>query len=310
LAYLDKDLEIGTTAEWLENTQPTTNAGTQSTNLEKSVQEIFKDDIFPQYFEEYIQNKNRKTTSYYRFLIKPTGNTSELVVAIKDELWNVKNRTIFEVNNLPEIIDFCAGWLLGCDPKFLSADVVKTELLIKAGKDTVVPDFYITKMLETLFLNKESGVTKAPVIKLMCQGNDLATLRGIFAGTEINGIFSGFVKNDDDLDIKWARLNDHIDMLKDFRYIAMQDDYITQVSNILDMKCEDDKPATLKDIFMAKGILPITQETTSGTQIFAQCKEAELEGIMKWLSTELGMDSPNKWEIFSLNKTEPEHGKG
>jgi hypothetical protein len=127
-------------------------------------------------------------------------------------------------------MDVVAGWLRGCDPIFLSATVIEQELRLTLDKKhgaAAVPSFYVKKATVTIWVNKQSEKSSAPVVKVVCDALGTATLRAMLTNVNLPEIFSKFVSNNNKKQVKWAFLNDHIDELNNKHYLIIQGPGIT-----------------------------------------------------------------------------------
>jgi hypothetical protein len=128
------------------------------------------------------------------------------------------------ISKTREILDVVAGWLRGCDPIFLSATVIEQEIRVtleaKHGA-TAVPSFYVKKATETIWVNKQSEKSSAPVVKVVCDASGTATLRAMLTDVKLPEIFSKVVSNNNEKQVKWAFLNDHIDELNTKHYLII-----------------------------------------------------------------------------------------
>jgi hypothetical protein len=144
-------------------------------------------------------------------------------------------------------MDVVAGWLSGCDPIFLSATIIKQELRLALDKKhgaAIVPSFYVKKATETIWVNKQSEKSSAPVVKVVCDASGTATLRAMLTDVKLPEIFSKFVSNNNEKQVKWVFINDHIDELNNKHYLIIQGPGISASNNILEEEGTDSTQKT------------------------------------------------------------------
>jgi predicted transcriptional regulator len=164
---------------------------------------------------------------------------------------------------------------------------------------TTVPSFYVKKATETIWVNKQSEKSSAPVVKVVCDASGTATLRAMLTDVKLPEIFSKFVSNNNEKQVKWAFLNDHIDELNTKHYLIIQGPGITVSKNILEEEGTDStqKTGTLRNLFKAQGMIPHFQEGQGGKSVFAQVSSDKLMAVQVYLTTNFVDEKANDWKI-------------
>jgi hypothetical protein len=304
LEKLDESIVLHERNQWLENSPATARTITIPLSLkEANRNNHYTDDILNQFTEIYTEAKRGgRTTTYLRFCMTAKRNVPEMMQIITGEIRRNKSNVNVGISKTREIIDVVAGWLQGCDPIFLSAPVIETELRraleSKHGADKV-PSFYVKKATETIWVNKQSEKSSAPVVKVICEASGTAILREMLNDCNQPEIFTKFVSNNNDKTVKWALLNDHIDELHSKRYLIIQGSAITISDNILEEEGMDNTQTTgtLRQLLKKQGMIPLLQQGQGGKALFAQIHCDKTEAVQVYLTTNFVEVKEMDWRI-------------
>jgi hypothetical protein len=190
LESLDDSIVLHERSEWLEGSPASARTITIALSLKEALKNHhLSEELLTQFNEIYTEAKRGgQATTYLRFCMTSTRNASELMQIISGELRRGRSNINVGISKTREILDVVAGWLQGCNPIFLSATVIEQEIRVtleaKHGA-TAVPSFYVKKATETIWVNKQSEKSSAPVVKVVCDASGTAMLRAMLTDVKL-----------------------------------------------------------------------------------------------------------------------------
>jgi hypothetical protein len=305
LIHLDPSIILHETSVWLESGPATTRTIKLPLELNKAVRgKKINEELISQFTEVHNESKrDGNTVTYLRFCMQTTRAISEIMRILSADIRRHKSNVIIGISKTREIVDVIAGWLQGCDPLFLSATIIEQDirklLVIQHGEDNV-PSFYVKKAFESIWVNQKSEKSAAPVVKVCCEASGNAKIRFMLSNLEFPEVFTKFVSSNEEKAVKWALLNDHIDILSSKSYIIMRGPAITCRADVLKEKGTDNEnnSGSLGNLFKKKGMLPLFQEGIGGRSIFAQVPQEKLQEALVYLTSNFVDVKDNDWKII------------
>jgi hypothetical protein len=253
LIHLDQSIILHESSVWLEGGPATTRAIKLPLELSKAVRDKkINKELISQFTEVHNESKrDGNTVTYLRFCMQTTRAISEIMRILSGEIRRRKSNIIVGISKTREIVDVVARWLQGCDPIFLSAPTIEKDirnLLVLTHGEENVPSFYVKKAFESIWINQQSEKSAAPVVKVCCEASGTAALRFMLDNLEYPAVFTKFAGNNEEKAVKWALLNDHIDILNSKSYIIMRGSAITCSSEILKEKGKEQTTRTTAEV--------------------------------------------------------------
>jgi hypothetical protein len=303
----DSEASIINNDDWLEGSPdgPGTKTTLKSITLNETI--AVDETTLNQFIETHNEKRRLNTTTYLRFCIATTVNVPKTVAKLKAKIRETKSKLIVDIYELPEIMDYFAGWLHGCDPRFLASHEIHriiTDGIKTSMPNETMPIFSVKKKDEKLN-DTTKGKTQAPVVKIQCEGDSLPIVRAMMSKLKIEDLFVRFVANNLDIAERYEALNDHIDHLSAKRYTLLTGPAIMTSTNILLEECIDDTGIScrLAEILKAQGILCALHDTETGKRIFSQTTQSNHETAIIWIDENFGEATKHKWVIRDLPKT-------